>query len=74
MLTRNRLIRGKGELELFDHEVGHAHRRRNMNEEERNFKKTFYSMAENVSQLLLRLERAKGRNAEEQGSMHGNGG
>ena len=80
MLTRNRLQRDEGELEPFDAEAGHAHRRRSMAdeeacyEEELNFCKTFYAMAKNVGQLLSRLEKAKERNLEEQGSMHGNGG
>ena len=43
-------------------------------EEESNFRKTFYSVAENISQLVLRLERAEERNPEGQGSAHGNGG
>ena len=34
-------------------------------EEERNFCKTFYSMAENVNKLALRLEKAEERNLEE---------
>ena len=48
--------------------MGHAHRKRNMAddearlEEERNFCKTFYSMAENVSQLLSRLEKVEEKN------------
>ena len=42
--------------------------------EERNFHKTFNTMAKNVSQLLSRLEKAEERNPEEQGSVHGNGG
>ena len=55
MLTRDRIQRGEGELEPFDPEAGQAHRRRNMAkdeahiEEERNFRKTVYSMAENIS-------------------------
>ena len=43
-------------------------------EEWHNFIKTFYSMVENISQLVLRLEKAKERNREGQGSAHGNGG
>ena len=43
-------------------------------EEERNFRKTFYTMAKNVGQLLSRLEKSEERNPEEQGSVHGNGG
>ena len=43
-------------------------------EEKHNFRKTFYSMEENVSKLVLRLEKAEERNPEEQGSTHGNGG
>ena len=43
-------------------------------EEEHNFCKTFYSIVENISQLVLRLEKAEERNLEEQGSTHGNGG
>ena len=42
-------------------------------EEECNFCKTFYTMEENVGQLLSRLEKVEERNLEEQGSMHGNG-
>ena len=42
-------------------------------EEERNFHKTFYTMAENVGQLLSRLEKEEERNLKEQGSVHGNG-
>jgi len=77
---RNRLRRGKGELETFDPKAGHAHQRRNMAEdeaqpeEERNFHKTFYSMEKNVGQLVLRLDRAEGRKLEEKGSEHGSGG
>ena len=80
MLTRNNLQRGAGELEPFDPKAGHAHRQRNMAEdeahleEENNFRKTFYSMAVNVSQLFLRLKRVEGRKPDEQGSVHGNGG
>ena len=43
-------------------------------EEERNFIKTFYSMVENISQLVFRLEKDEERNPEGQGSTHGNGG
>jgi len=43
-------------------------------EEECNFRKTFYSMAKNVGQLLSRLEKAEERKPEEQGSAHGNDG
>jgi len=43
-------------------------------EEKSNLRKTFYSMVENISQLVLRLEKAEERNLEEQGSTHGNGG
>jgi len=43
-------------------------------EDEHNFRNTFYSMVENVSQLVLRLERAEGRIVEELGSAHGDGG
>ena len=63
MLTRGRLQRGEGNLEPFDPEVGHVPRRRNMAEEEArieeefNFRNTFYSMAENISQLVIRLEK-----------------
>lgn len=80
MLTRDRLRRGEGELEPFDLEAGCAHRRRNMAEdeahleEERNFRKAFYSMAENINQVVLRLEKVEERNPEGQGSAHGNGG
>jgi len=80
MVTRNKILRGEGKLKSFDPEAGRAHRRRNMedeeahHEEERNFCKTFYTMAKNVGQLLSRLEKAEERNLEEQGSMHGNGG
>ena len=79
MLIRNRLRRGEGKLKSFDPEVGCAHRRRNMAdekacyEEELNFHKTFYTMAENVRQLLSRLEKVEGKKVEEQGSVHGNG-
>ena len=80
MLTRNKLQRGEGELEPFDPEAGFSHRSRNMAEEEadleeeRNFRKTFYSVAENVGKLVLRLEQVEERNPKEQGSGHGNGG
>ena len=80
MLTRGRLQRGEGNLEPFDPEAGCAPRRRNMAkeeariEEEHNFRKTFYSMAENISQLVIRLEKGEERNLEGQGSAHGNGG
>lgn len=79
MLTRNRLRRGEGKLKYFDPEAGHALRRRRMAheedcyEEELNFRKTFYTMAESIGQLLSRLEKEKGKKAEEQGSVHGNG-
>lgn len=43
-------------------------------EEECNFRKTFYLMVENISQLVLRLEKAEERNPKGQGSAHGNGG
>ena len=80
MLTRGRIERGEGNLEPFDPEVGRAPRIRNMAEEEarieeeRNFRKSFYSMAENISQLVIRLEKAEERNPEGQGSTHGNDG
>jgi len=80
MLTSGRLQRGEGNLEPFDPEAWRAPSRRNMAEEEArieeecNFRKAFYSMAENVSQLVLRLERAEGRIVEELGSKHGDGG
>jgi len=74
MLTRSRLQRDEGKLECFDPETGHAPRRRNMVEdeshleEEHSFRKTFYSMAKNISLLVLRLEKAEERNSEGQGS------
>jgi len=80
MLTRGKLQRGEGNLEPFEPEVGRAPRRRNMAEEEacieeeRNFKNTFYSMEENISQLVIRLETTKERNPGGQGSAHGNDG
>ena len=43
-------------------------------EEERNFCKTFYSMAKSVRQLLSRLEKAEERKPKKQGSAHGDGG
>jgi len=43
-------------------------------EDELNFRKIFYTMEENVGQLLSRLQKAEERNIEEQGSVHGNGG
>lgn len=80
MLTRGRIQRGEGNLEPFNLEAGCAPRRRNMAEEEArieeesNFKKTFYSMVENISQLVIRLEKDEERNLEGQGSTHGNDG
>ena len=44
-----------------------------LHEEELNFRKNFYTMLENFGQLLSMLEKAKGKRAEEQGSVHGNG-
>lgn len=43
-------------------------------EEERNYHKAFYTMAEKVDQLFSRLEKVEERKPEEQGSVHGNGG
>ena len=82
MLTRSRLRRGKGTLQAFDPEEGRAHQRRNMgdedrNEEELNFRKTFYNMAYQVQKLLSRLDKLNklGDHASEgQGSSHGDGG
>ena len=82
MLTRNRLQRGEGKLKSFDLEAGHAHRRRNMeddgrNEEELNFRKTFYTMVDRVEKLFSRLETLEkaGENASEgRGSAHGDDG
>ena len=79
MLTRNRLRRGEGTQKSFDSEVGRAHQRRNMddnvqNEEELNFRKTFYTMVDRVDKLFYRLEKLEkaGENASEgQGSGHG---
>ena len=72
MLTRNRLRRGEGKLNYFDPEVGHAHRRRNMdddvqNEEELKLCKRFYTVAYRVEKLFSRLEKLEkaGENASE---------
>ena len=43
-------------------------------EEERNFRKTFYLMAKNISQLVIRLEKVEDRNLEGQSSTHWNDG
>eukprot|EP00253_Pinus_taeda_P027882 PITA_27882 len=43
-------------------------------EEKRNFRKTFYSMAESISQLVIRLEKAEKINLEGQCSTQGNDG
>ena len=70
MLTRGELQRGEGSLEPFNPKAGRAPRRRNMVEEEAhieeelNFRKTFYSMADNIIQLVIRLEKAEERNPE----------
>ena len=82
MLTINRLRRGKGKLNSFDPKVGHAHQRINMddnvrNEEELNFHKTFYTMADWVEKLFSRLEKlekARDNASEGQGSGHGDNG
>ena len=80
MLTRNKLRRGEGELKYFDLEAGRARRRRNMGEEddvryeeEVNFRKTFYTMADCVEKMFSRLEKLEsaGKKAPEgQGSVH----
>lgn len=43
-------------------------------EEECSFRKTFYSMVENITQLVIILEKAEERNPEGQGLAHGNDG
>ena len=68
MLIRNGLRRGEGKLNSFDLEVGHAHRRRNMADEEARYEeefnfKSFYIMAENVGQFLSRIEKVEGKKA-----------
>lgn len=69
MLTRNRFRRGEWKLKSFNPEVGNAHRRRNMAneeahyEEKHNYRKIFYTMAEKVNQLLSRLEKEEERNS-----------
>jgi len=82
MLTRSRLRRGEGTLQACDPEAGRARQRRNMgdedrNEEELNFRKTFYTMADRVERLFSRLERLEKtgyHSLEGQGSVHGDGG
>ena len=82
MLTRNKIRRGEGKLRSFDPEAERAHRRRNMdddelNEEELNFCKTFYTMADWVEKLFSRLGKLEklGENAlERRGSPHGDDG
>lgn len=80
MLTRNRLRRGEKELQSFNPELGCAHQRRNMAdeearyEEELNFRKTFYMMANHIEKLfskLKKLENAEGKTTEGQGLVHG---
>jgi len=58
MLTRNKLRKGEGILKSFDPEVGRGRKRINMEneeacwEEEQNFRKVFYNMAEKVDKLF----------------------
>lgn len=50
MLTQNKLRKGEGTLNPFDHEAGHSNQRRNMAieescwEHEQSFYKVFYNM------------------------------
>ena len=62
MITRDKLQRGEGTLRSFDPEAGCAHPRRNtdddvQNEEELNFRKTFYTMVDRIEKFFSRLER-----------------
>ena len=82
MLTTNRLRRGEEKLKYFDPKSRRAHRRRNMdvdarNEEDLNFRKTFYTLADRVEKLFSRLEKlesARENDLEGQGSAHGDDG
>ena len=62
MLTRAKLQAGEGTLEPYNSEIGHAHRRRNMDandariEMEANFHKVFYMMADKVDKLFADYE------------------
>jgi len=70
MLTKNMLQIGEGKLKSSYVEEGHTHRRRKIAyeevhyQEELNFCKTFYTMAEIVGQLLSRLKKSKGKRKE----------
>ncbi len=80
---RNKIRRGEGGLQPFDLEAGPAHQRRNMTDdetrydEEKNFRKTFYMMANRVEKLfakLKKLENVEGKTPEGQGLVHGGDG
>ena len=59
MLTISRLKQGEGELEAFNLEIGRAHRREKManeddrGEDEKAFRKAFYQMAYRVENLFV---------------------
>ena len=69
MLTRLKLKRGEGELEAFNPEIGHAHRRKKMTyevyreEDKKAFHKYFYQMIDIVEKMFAdyqeRLENKK---------------
>ena len=58
MLTRSRLERGEGQLETFNPEIGHAHRRNKMVDEEyrekdeKAFHNAFYHMEDKVEKMF----------------------
>ena len=70
MLTRSKLKWGEGVLEAFNPDIGHAHWRDKMSDEdyrgedEKAFRKEFYQMADIVEKLFAdyqeRLEKNKG--------------
>lgn len=84
MLTKNKLQIGKGNLKSFDPKAGCAPQRRNMAdeedrwEEERNYCKEFYNMAEKVDKFFLEHEKAikhEKKDVDEHGSVnHGGDG
>jgi len=63
MLTQNNLRKGEGKLKSFDPKVGCAQQRRNMEDEEAcweqewNYRKVFYNMAEKVDKLFSEYEK-----------------
>ena len=83
MLTRSNIKRGEGVLEAFNLEIGHAHQKEKMTDEdyqgedEKAFHKAFYQMEDRVEKLFAyyqeRLEKKKPKKEKAKDNAWGKG-